>query len=54
MDSIDESSTEYESDYGYISTKLIEDIRDGIQMHPELNAIYARLKIRDRIKQTQN
>ena len=32
----------------------IEYIRYGIQIHPELNTIDARLKIRDRIKQNKN
>ena len=31
----------------------IKDIQDGSQIHPEINARYDRLKIRDRIKQTQ-
>ena len=54
MDSIDDSSTDYNSDYGFIGTNSIEDIQYGNQMHPYISARDARLKICDRIKQTQN
>ena len=54
LDSIDDWSTENDSDDGSISTDDLEDIWGGSQIHPELNARDARLKIRDRIKQTQN
>ena len=32
----------------------LKDICGGSQIHPELNARYARLKIRDHIKQAKN
>ena len=47
--SIDESSTEYDSDDGSISTIDLKDIRDRSQVHPELNARDARLRMIDRI-----
>ena len=50
MASIDESSTENDSDEGSISTNALKEILDGSQIHIELNARYARLKILDRIK----
>ena len=39
--SIDESSTEDDYGDGSISTNALEEIRDGSQIHPELNARYA-------------
>ena len=54
LSSIDESSTDDESDYLSISTNDLEDILEGSQIHPEINARDDRLKIRDRIRQTQN
>ena len=42
-----------ESDYDLISTEMLEDIRDGIQTHPDVNRREARLKIRDCIRKTQ-
>ena len=54
MDSIDESYTYYNSDNGSISKNALEEILDGIQIHPDINARYARLKICDRIKETQS
>ena len=33
-----------ESDYDLISTNMLEDIRDGIQSHPNVNKIEARYK----------
>ena len=54
MDSIDESYIDDDSDDGYISKNALEDIWYGSQIRPELHAWYARLKIRDHIKQTQN
>ena len=48
--SIDKSSTYYDSDVRSTITNTLEDILEGSKMHPELNARYARLKIRDRIK----
>ena len=54
MDSIDELTTNNESDDGYISTNYIEGILNGSQIQPEINARYARFKICDRILKTQN
>ena len=42
-----------ESDHDIISTEILEDIRDGIQTHPNVNRREARYKIRDRISQKQ-
>ena len=50
----DESSTDNDSDYGSISMNSLEDIWNRSQIHPELNTRDDILKIRDRIKQTQN
>ena len=52
--SIDDSFTDNDYDDGYISKNSLGDIWYGIQIHPEINARYSRLKIHDRIKQTQN
>ena len=41
------------SDHNLISTKTLEDIRDGSQTHPTVNKREAHCKIRDRIKQRQ-
>ena len=54
MVSIDELSTHYDSDDGSISPTDIENIRDGSQIHPEINVRYVIFKMRDRIRQTQN
>ena len=51
---IDELSTDDESDDKYISTNSLKEIWRGNYVHPEINARYARLKIRDRIRQTQS
>ena len=51
--SIDESSTDHDFDDGSISTNYLEDIWDGIQIHPDINTRDARLKIRDHIKKTK-
>ena len=40
-----------ESDHDLISTKILEDIRDGSQTHANVNRIEARYKIRDCIRQ---
>ena len=40
-----------ESDHDFISTEILEDIRDGSQTHPNVNRREARYKIRDRIRQ---
>ena len=42
----------HESDHDLISTKMLEDIRDGSQSHPNLNKRESRYKIHDRIRQT--
>ena len=39
------------SDHDLISTKMLEDIRDRSQSHPNVNKIEACYKICDRIKQ---
>ena len=52
--SIDESSIEYDSDDGSISTNAIEDIRDGSYIYSDINARYAVLKICDHIRQAQS
>ena len=52
MASIDESYSDDDSDDGSISTNNLEDIRDGSQIHQELNSRDDILKICDRIKQT--
>ena len=54
MASIGDLSTDDDSDDGYVSTNNLKDVYDGIQVHPELNERDAKLKIRDRIKQTKN
>ena len=40
-----------ESDHDLISTKMLEDICDGSQSHPNANKIESRYKIRDLIRQ---
>ena len=42
-----------ESDHDLISTEMLEDIRDLIQTHPNVNKREARCKIRDSIRQRQ-
>ena len=39
------------SDHDLISTYMLEDIRDGIQTHMNVNRREAHYKIRDRIRQ---
>ena len=53
MDSIDGLSTNNDSDDESISMNALEEIWYGSQIHPEINARYARFKIRDRIRQTR-
>ena len=53
MASIDEAYTGDDADDGSISMHALGDIWYGNQIHPEINARDSRLKIRDRIKQTQ-
>ena len=43
-----------ESDHDLISTEMLEDIRDKIQTHPNVNKREACYKIRDRIRQRQS
>ena len=43
-----------ELDHDLISTKMLEDIRDRSQTHPNVNKRGARYKIRDRIRQRQS
>ena len=50
MENIDSS---YESDHDLISTKMLEDIRDGSQTHPNFDKREERYKIRDCIRQGQ-
>ena len=54
LGSIDESSTDDDYDGGYISTNVLEDIRDGNHIHPDINARDYILKIHDPIKQAQS
>ena len=42
-----------ESDHDLISTEMLEDIRDGSQIHPNVNKREARYKIRDPVRQRQ-
>ena len=51
FDSIDESSTDDDSDDKSISTNDLEYIQDGNYVHPDIDAICSRLKIYDCIKQ---
>ena len=43
-----------ESDHDFISTEMLEYIRDGIQIHLNVNKIEARYKICDCIRQRQS
>ena len=43
-----------ESDHDFISTEMLEDIRDRSQTHPNVNRREARYKIRDSIRQKQS
>ena len=43
-----------ESDHDIISTKMLQDICDRSQTHPNVNRREARYKIRDRIRQRQS
>ena len=54
LDSIDELYTDNDTDDISMSANYIEDIQDRSQIHPDINTIYARFKIGDRIIQTQN
>ena len=48
MEILDENE---HSDHDIISTKVLEDIRDGSQTHPNVNKREARYEIRDRVSQ---
>ena len=50
LDSIDESSIDYEYDDRSISTNTLEDIRYVKYLYPDINAIDARLEIREYIR----
>ena len=50
-DSIDDSSTEDDSDDGSISTKAIKYMWNGKHIHTDINTRYVRLKIRYHIIQ---
>ena len=39
-----------ESDHDFISTEMLQDIRDGSQTHPDVNKRESRYKIRDHIR----
>ena len=54
MASIDDSSAEDKYDDESISTNSSKDIWDGSYVYPDINARDARLKICDRIKQSQS
>ena len=43
-----------ESDHDFISTEMLEDIRDGSQTHLSVNRREAHYKIRYRIRQRQS
>ena len=51
MDAMDYGN---ESDHDPMSMEVLEDIRDGIQYHPNVNRRQACYKIRDHIKQRQS
>ena len=50
MSSINELSTDDESDDVSILNNTLEDIQDRSQIHPDINERDARLKIREHIK----
>ena len=54
MDSIDELSTDDDSDEISISTNVLKEIWYRSRIHPGIDAIDANFKIRDRILKTQN
>ena len=51
MASIDELSTDDDSDDVSIATNSLKQIRDGSQIYPEISARDDRFKICDRIRQ---
>ena len=52
--SIDESSTEDDSDDRFIGTNALKKIWDGSYINPDINSRYAILKIHDHINQAQS
>ena len=54
MSSIYDSSIDDDYSDGSTSTNVLEEILYGSQTHLDINARYARFKIRDRIKQIKN
>ena len=54
MASIDESSTENDSNEVSISKNTSEGIRYGNHVHSDINTRYTILKIRDRIRQVKS
>ena len=54
LSSIYESSTDDDSDDRSISTNALENLQDGSQIHPKINARDDRLKICDHIRQTKH
>ena len=54
LDLIYESYEDNDYDDRSISMNYLEDIWDGSYIHPDINTRYARLKIRNHIKQAQN
>ena len=48
---MDDINSGDESDHDLISTEILEDIRDGSKIHPNIKRREARYKIRDRIRQ---
>ena len=53
-DLINESFTEYNSDEKYISTNALEEIWDRKHVHPNINARYFRLILRDQIRKAHS
>ena len=43
-----------QSNHDFISTEMLEDIRDGSQTHPNVNKRESRYKIRDRVRQKES
>ena len=54
LDSTDKSSTDNDCNGGSISANVFKDIWKRNQVHTDIKAIYARLKICDRINQAQS
>ena len=52
LTSIDETSADNNSNVESINTNAIYDIQDRSEVHPNISVRYARLKTRDRIRQT--